>query len=71
MQPKEITWAILHCVFPCDLHPDFYQNITAAAAEAGPAAPKLGASFPANPLRPRTVLWRSPLPFQASDGERG
>lgn len=71
MQPNQITRAILLCVFPCGLRPNFYQNITASAAEAGLAAPKLGASFLANPLHPRTAAWRSPLPFQASDGERG
>lgn len=42
----------------------------ATAADAGPAASKLGASFPGNPLHPRIAAWQRPLPFQASDGER-
>lgn len=63
MQPKQITQAILRCILPCGLHPSFYRNIIATL--------KFAASFPVNPLHPTTAVWRSPLPFQASDGEHG
>lgn len=63
MQPKQITRAILRCVFSCGLRPNFYRNITAAAAEAGLAAPKLDASFPAKPSASQNCGVAKPLTF--------